>query len=802
MAENADGEVRIATTLDTQDLQKQLDQLKGKLDKTGKDIEKKGGVFNKVGDFIKSGGLKAAVGGTAAAIAIKKTVDALDDCAEAYRVQANAEKALEIAARNNPYLNDENVYNLRQFASALQGMSEVGDEVSLQVMSQLAATGRTEQEIMRIMQAAADMAAATGQDIGSVAQQLNATFTGNAGALARQIGEVKNLTQAELEAGKAVEIIASKYKGSAAELADVEVQLSNAWGDFKENIGRGWQQVTEPVKSFFLGVLNDINEITSKTNALEDAEGARANGTNTALQIKLLLDNAREQLSILQKEHAEAKLLVNDSEALRKKTAEMHGYYSKGEAERRYNSLTQQISSQAEKVRQLSIEYGKLSEAEKKAAEEEAALLAEQEKANAQVAKDAEAVDVINNNAEALAKRIEQMRIQSEVTGEAIDEQELYNTMLQSYIDLVTTSEQVTEKNSAAKARLAQLEQQREKAQQYREELEKSAEAEKAERDAAEDAARKKQETLEAVMSLLGRERDARLQLIDDIQAFNDLEVLSEKEKAEAINKIRDELAQEEENHKKDEKEKQNAELIATVKQYTDYARQVEDIFKSLSDLRLQLIEAESTQEQAELEKRYMDGEVTEEEYYEKQKEIKRKAAQDSYKIKMWEWHASMLAAAASIAEGVTKALTLAPPMSFINAGLVSAMGALQIASLSANKPIPPSFYTGGVVGGMHGASMGGDNTYIHARAGEMILNANQQRSLWDMINGQHGRGGYSLTVNNTQSGRVDTDISQDTNGGLIVEIIDKHINKGFADGTFDGGMAAMQNRMQGVTIL
>lgn len=41
MADNADGEVRIATTLDTQDLQKQLDQLKNKIDKTGKDIEKK-----------------------------------------------------------------------------------------------------------------------------------------------------------------------------------------------------------------------------------------------------------------------------------------------------------------------------------------------------------------------------------------------------------------------------------------------------------------------------------------------------------------------------------------------------------------------------------------------------------------------------------------------------------------------------------------------------------------------------------------------------------------------------------------
>lgn len=195
----------------------------------------------------------------------------MNDCAAAYRVQQNAEEALQVAAKNNPYLDSESVYNLRQFASELQSLSEIGDEVSLQVMSQLAATGRNEEQIMQIMSAAADMAAVTGQDIASAAQQLNATLNGNAGLLGRQIGAINDLTKEELENGRAIELVAKQYKGVASATADVEVQLSNAWGDFKENIGRGWQETTEPVKNFFFRPTDKINNATSATRELKNA---------------------------------------------------------------------------------------------------------------------------------------------------------------------------------------------------------------------------------------------------------------------------------------------------------------------------------------------------------------------------------------------------------------------------------------------------------------------------------------------------------------------------------------------------
>ena len=218
----------------------------------------------------------------------------------------------------------------------------------------------------------------------------------------------------------------------------------------------------------------------------------------------------------------------------------------------------------------------------------------------------------------------------------------------------------------------------------------------------------------------------------------------------------------------------------------------------------LQNVQLETENELAALEDKYNKGELAESEYYEKQKEIKRKAAREEYKIQMFQWTAAMLTATANIAEGVTKAIAQGGLAGIVSGALVGAAGAVQIASIIASKPTPPSFYTGGVIGGMNGATMGGDNTYIHARSGEMILNANQQRALWDRLNGQSGReyGGVNLTVNNTQSGRVDTTIQQQPNGDLVLNIIDKRINRGLSDGTYDAGFAAMNTRQEGERIL
>ena len=447
--------------------------------------------------------------------------------------------------------------------------------------------------------------------------------------------------------------------------------------------------------------------------------------------------------------------------------------------------------AQAAKVEELTNRYNDLKKAEedeaeaaKKAADEAAVAADKAAKANS---RDEQAADHIEKNKKALAEQLEAMELRAKLTGEEVDAGEVYNAYLQSYIDLVTKSNGlVTENNSAAKARLALLNEWAEKAGKAATEEERLAAAEE----------------LQSMLGEMGHktifdEYEEKNKKLDDyaarVQEMADKELITEEQKNAALLKIDEEYAQ----NKADLWQDIADEINSTTQQMVNYA-------KEMGDLLLESVQAQTDAELAALEEKYDKGEVSETEYYEKQKEIRRKAAQEEYKIKMFEWSASILAATANIAEGVSKAIAQGGSTAgLVTGALVGAAGAVQLASIIASKPIPPNFYKGGIIGGANGATMGGDNTYIHARAGEMVLNAAQQRSLWDKLNGQDTRvaAGYNLTVNNTQSGRVDTSIRQDNNG-LIIDILDKHINQGFSDGTYDAGLAAMNTRQEGVKIL
>ena len=84
--------------------------------------------------------------------------------------------------------------------------------------------------------------------------------------------------------------------------------------------------------------------------------------------------------------------------------------------------------------------------------------------------------------------------------------------------------------------------------------------------------------------------------------------------------------------------------------------------------------------------------------------------------------------AVASSAAGDTYTYTLR-----VASAIATTIAAMDKAIASINSA---KFETGGVIGGFHGATSGHDNTFIQARRGEMILNAQQQRELYDIANG------------------------------------------------------------------
>lgn len=170
--------------------------------------------------------------------AAKKVGQAINECTEAYKLQEIAERALDVAIQNNPFISGASSNALKEFASEMQKVSNYGDEELIPMMTNLVSLGRTESETMKIMSVAMDMSAGMGISLDSAINQLNATLNGNIGRLGQQNAELKGLTEEELKQGKAIEILGQKFKGLSSATADTSKQLKNIKGDFKEALGQ------------------------------------------------------------------------------------------------------------------------------------------------------------------------------------------------------------------------------------------------------------------------------------------------------------------------------------------------------------------------------------------------------------------------------------------------------------------------------------------------------------------------------------------------------------------------------------
>lgn len=126
-------------------------------------------------------------------------------------------------------------------AAELQSRSVLGDEVVIGQQAYLASLGMTEEQIGRVIEASAQLSAATGMTLDSAVKNLAKTFGGLTGELGESIPKLKELTVEQLKNGEAVDYILENYKGFAESAAQTALgplrQLNNAWGDFLEQIG-------------------------------------------------------------------------------------------------------------------------------------------------------------------------------------------------------------------------------------------------------------------------------------------------------------------------------------------------------------------------------------------------------------------------------------------------------------------------------------------------------------------------------------------------------------------------------------
>ena len=327
---------------------------------------------------LASSGLTATLG-TVVKIA-RKVSETMNECTNAYKNQLIAERALDTAIQNNPFVTGASADALKQFASEMQKVSNYGDEELIPMMTNLISLGRTESETMKIMSVAMDMSAGMGISLDTAITQLNATLNGNIGRLGQQNAELKGLTEEELKSGKAVEILGEKFKGLSSATADTSKQLQNIKGDFKEALGQFTLPSSDMWNKFWAGFYERGIAVIQKFNDYLDVkiigkqlvENLYNNARTVAKANKLKVEDVfmdfryvREELSYL-----------NDSElATLQKTLERQKERTQGE-ERILATVKQMLRNKELEADQ---ERANAEAEAKKAREEEARLAREKE---------------------------------------------------------------------------------------------------------------------------------------------------------------------------------------------------------------------------------------------------------------------------------------------------------------------------------------------------------------------------------------------------------------------------------------
>lgn len=851
-----DGKVSIGTEIDTSGAEKGIKGLSNKLKTLTKKLTSN--EWAKAGSAIS--GLGVAFSGVTKAVnSVASGIKAVND---AYRVQIGAETQLQTASQNNPYLDGKSVKNLKAYASQLQSVSTFGDEELLPFMAQLAASGRTEQEIMDIMAASINVAASGTMSLESAVRNLNKTYGGLSGELGESIPQIKNLTTEQLKNGEAVKVIAGQYKGMAESVAQStgsSQRLANTWGDFKEALGRNFAPAVDNVKNSAQTLLTNVVDAMNKSvetkqaiieaqaegvelakildgknggsgktvaEAAKEEKEAKESAKKAAKEAKRAAEQAaKEAAASIQSIFAESagqallnsgKFSATEIERMAKEISEVFdsmtynympqdqlneqrisdiasfydmtredaeklAYYSgviRANETGRYDAIVEETKAKKEYLA-LEDEAQKKAEEAQKSEAEKAQELAKRNEYRAQIDK-------------AILEETENIRREELASTVQIDEktkaQRKYAAAVAVVFDMLKDPAFAGMSFEDAVGKRLKTIQELGKAASEVEDTTKEAErsAEDVKSQYSESAQHEaKKAALEADLALLNAELDK-----EKITAEEKVKI--DKEWAEAHKVILKEIddANNESLEKQREKISEVAGDIASVMQQT------QDIVDRACEMMSDNISTQADLETAEAEKKYASGEMNEEEYYDRLNEIQKKAARDEYKVKMAQWTMSVATATANIAEGITKALAQGYPMGIINGALIGVSGAVQLASLAQSKPTPPKFATGGIV---PGTSYSGDKVPILANSGEGIFTKGQMKALGLMaVRGQ----GMDITINNSQSDRVSTVAQQKNDYSVVIDILDKHINEGFINGSYDGGIAGMNTRQAGTVIL
>lgn len=210
-----------------------------KIETAAKDAGEEGGGFGSLSKSISGIGVAAAAAG--AAIATYLVQQGLSAGIAAAIETESALARMNHALGNMGRLSADSSADFQSFATQIQNTTTVADDAAISYLALSTAFTKTNEQSKQVTMAAINMSAALGTSAETAIRQLGGSLSGTAGGLAKLVPEIRNLTEEQLKAGKAIELVTQKFGGSAAAAANTYAgrltQMKNAWGDVLEEIG-------------------------------------------------------------------------------------------------------------------------------------------------------------------------------------------------------------------------------------------------------------------------------------------------------------------------------------------------------------------------------------------------------------------------------------------------------------------------------------------------------------------------------------------------------------------------------------
>lgn len=230
--------------------------------------------------------------------AIKGVANFALESVDAFAEQEDAVNRLGQALRSTGGFSEEAVQGVSDFASELQKTSRFGDEAIIAQVAFVKSLGATTEQSKALVQAAANLSATLGGSLEENVDKLGKTLSGTSGRLAQYIPELKNLTEEQLRAGAAADIINQKYSGAAANdlktYSGSVTATKNAFSDLQEELGAIIAQNSlvrgglDLAKSAFENVTKTIVTLREEINGQDPMSKIPKSAEEAAVQITRL----------------------------------------------------------------------------------------------------------------------------------------------------------------------------------------------------------------------------------------------------------------------------------------------------------------------------------------------------------------------------------------------------------------------------------------------------------------------------------------------------------------------------------